>query len=60
MLMRGTTKHTREQLRDEFDRLKASVSVGGDSASIETLRPNLPAVLRLVAEVLREPAFPES
>jgi len=60
MLMRGTTKHTREQLRDEFDRLKASVSVGGESASIETLRPNLPAVLRLVAEVLREPAFPAS
>ncbi len=60
MLMRGTTKHTREQLRDEFDRLKAGVSVGGESSSIETLRPNLPAVLRLVAEVLREPAFPAS
>lgn len=60
MLMRGTTKHTREQLRDEFDRLKAGVSVGGDRSSIETLRPNLPAVLRLVAEVLREPAFPAS
>jgi zinc protease len=60
MLMRGTTKRTREQLRDEFDRLKASVSVGGESSSIETLRPNFPAVLRLVAEVLREPAFPAS
>jgi len=60
MLMRGTTKHTREQLRDEFDRLKAGVSVGGERSSIETLRPNLPAVLRLVAEVLREPAFPAS
>jgi len=60
MLMRGTTKHTREQLRDEFDRLKADVSVSGNGASIETLRPNLPAVLRLVAEVLREPAFPAS
>jgi zinc protease len=60
MLMRGTTKHTREQLRDEFDRLKASVNVSGNGASIETLRPNLPAVLRLVAEVLREPAFPAS
>jgi zinc protease len=58
MLMRGTKKHTREQLRDEFDRLKASVSVGGEGASIETLRANLPLVLRLVAEVLREPAFP--
>ncbi len=58
MLMRGSREHTREQLRDEFDRLKASVSVGGEGATIETLRANLPAVLRLVAEVLREPAFP--
>ncbi len=60
MLMRGTKQHTREQLRDEFDRLKASVGVGGEGASIETRRANLPAVLRLVAEVLREPAFPAS
>jgi zinc protease len=60
MLTRGTTKHTREQLRDEFERLKASVSVSGNGASIETLRPNLPAALRLVAEVLREPTFPAS
>ena len=58
MLMRGSKQHTREQLRDEFDRMKASVSIGGEGASIETLRANLPAVLRLVAEVLREPAFP--
>ncbi len=58
MLMRGTKKHTRAQLRDEFDRLKASVAIGGDGASIETRRANLPAVLRLVAEILREPAFP--
>jgi zinc protease len=62
MLMRGTTKHTRQQLRDEFDRLKARVGVGGSATqaniSIETLRENLPAVMRLVAEVLREPAFP--
>ena len=60
MLMRGSRKHTREQLRDEFDRLKARVSVSGNGASIETLRPNLRAVLRLVAEILREPAFPAS
>ena len=60
MLMRGTREHTREQLHDELDRLKASVSVSGNGASIETLRPNLPAVLRLVAEILREPAFPEN
>ena len=27
--MRGTTKHTRQQIKDEFDRLKARVNVGG-------------------------------
>lgn len=64
MLMRGTAKHTRQQLRDEFDRLKARVFVGGGStsafASVETIRENLPAVLRLVAEILREPSFPST
>ncbi|MCA1593016.1 MAG: insulinase family protein [Acidobacteria bacterium] len=61
MLMRGTTKHTRQQLQDEFARLKSQVNISGGAtqafASIETIRENLPAVLRLVAEVLREPAF---
>ena len=64
MLMRGTQKHTRQQIQDEFNRLKASVSVTGSASlafvTIETIRENLPAVLRLVAEVLREPSFPES
>jgi zinc protease len=64
MLMRGTTQHTRQELQDEFDRLKAQVSVGGDatyaSARIETTRENLPAVLNLVGEILHEPAFDES
>jgi zinc protease len=57
MLMRGTRRHTREQLRDAFDRLQASVSVSGEGATIETRRDGLPAALRLVAEILREPAF---
>jgi zinc protease len=60
MLSRGTHQRTREQLRDELDRLRASVSVAGDGASIQTLRQNLPAALALAAEMLRDPAFPES
>ena len=64
MLDRGTQKHTREQLKDEFDKLKARVNIFGAatqaSASIETTRANLPAVMRLVAEALREPSFPEN
>ncbi len=65
MLMRGTRKRTREQIRDELDRLKARLSVAGGwpgetVATVETVRESLPAVLRLVAEILREPSFPSS
>jgi len=75
MLMRGTTKHTRRQIQDRFAELKAQVRIGASGmmgmmaalrsgagvldASIETTRDNLPAVLDLVAEILREPAFPK-
>jgi zinc protease len=62
MLMRGTTKHTRQQIQDELDRLKARVTVAGRpnqaNVSIETIHGSLPEVLKLVAEVLREPSFP--
>lgn len=62
MLMRGTAKHTRQQIQDELDRLKARARFSGGptsaSAFIETTRENFPAVLRLVAEILREPSFP--
>ena len=61
MLMRGTTKRTRQQIQDELDRLKARLNVFGGAtqanAFIETTRENLPAVLRLLGEVLRDPAF---
>ena len=64
MLMRGTTKHTRQQIREELDKLKARVTIFDRAthvgASLETVRGNLPAVLRLLAEVLREPSFPEN
>ena len=60
MLMRGSSKHTRQQIEDELDRLKAHVNLGGWGSGphrIETTRENLPAVLTLMTEVLREPAF---
>lgn len=64
MLMRGTTKHTRQQIQDELDKLKARVSVFGGGASVnlsmETKREFLPGVLRLVSEVIEEPSFPAS
>jgi zinc protease len=60
MVARGTTKYTREQLSDEFDRLKISGRIGGSGASFQTTRPNLEPALRLAVHVLREPSFPES
>jgi zinc protease len=57
MLMRGSQKLDRAEIKDAFDKLSANVSVGGDGASIEVRRENLAPALRLVAEVLREPAF---
>ncbi len=58
MLSRGSKKRTRAQLKDAFDKLNATVSVGGEGASIEVRKENLAGALRLVAEALREPAFP--
>jgi len=62
MLMRGTTKHTRQELQDEIDRLKVSMQVGGAVngawAVIEAARETLPQALRLAVEMLREPSFP--
>jgi zinc protease len=58
MLPRGTTKFTREQLSDEFDKFKMSGRVSGTSVGFQTTRPNLEGALRLTAHVLREPSFP--
>ena len=59
--MGGTVYHTRQQLRDEFDHLKAQVTITGSvsetSVSIQTTRENFAAVLDLVAEFLQEPVF---
>ncbi|MBM7112514.1 M16 family metallopeptidase [Archangium primigenium] len=61
LLMRGTRKHSRQELRDTFDRLRARVGVEGGATGatvwVEAPTQSLPEVLALVAEVLREPAF---
>ncbi|HTW65547.1 MAG TPA: pitrilysin family protein [Bryobacteraceae bacterium] len=64
MLMRGTKQHTRQQIQDELVKLDARISVSGNvsgaNASIETTGANLIPALRLAAEILREPSFPDS
>lgn len=61
MLMRGTQKHDREAIARELDRLKSRIAVSGGGSSvtisIESERESLAATLRLLAEILREPAF---
>jgi len=56
MLMRGNRDFTRQQLADEFEKLK----IAGDLYHFQTTRSNLAAALRLVAKILREPSFPEA
>jgi zinc protease len=60
MLMLGSLKHTRAELRDAFDKLNATVGAGTSGATVNVRRAQLDDTLRLVAEVLREPAFPEN
>jgi zinc protease len=67
MLLRGTRKHSFEQLKDKLDLLKAEVSFGHGHGSpstvnvaqvhVKTVRENLAAVIALLGEMLREPAF---
>jgi zinc protease len=62
MLMRGTTKHTRQEIEDTLDKLKATLTVNGGqtgaSAGGRTVRANVAPTLDLLAEVLQSPAFP--
>jgi zinc protease len=62
MLMRGTKRHARQELEDEFDRLKTTVSVSGDETGLvvamDTVREHFPEAFALLAEILKEPAFP--
>lgn len=62
MLMRGTQGKTREQIKDELTELAASGSVSGSYdyvvADFDTTRENLPAVIKLAAEMMTTPSFP--
>lgn len=64
MLSRGSKTMTRQQIADAFDKIKAQVGFGSSgnalTANISTTRENLIPALRLAAQVLKEPAFPQS
>jgi zinc protease len=64
LMARGTKNHTYQQLQDELDKLKARFTAQGPQPglmafSIECKRENIPAVVKLLGEVLREPTLPE-
>ena len=63
MLKKGTAKQTEQQLKDALDNLKASVNISASqdkaTVSIETVRDNFPAVLKIVTDMLKGSTFPE-
>ncbi len=61
MLMRGTLQRSRQEIRDELNRLQAQVFVGGGTAaataSVTAKKDRLPEAMALAFEMLREPRF---
>ncbi len=62
MMIRGTRNLTRQQIQDELDKNRATLAAYGTAGeavfSIQTKRSNLPAVLTLLKQILREPSIP--
>ncbi len=63
MLDKGTATLNRQQIQDELDRLKATVRFFGGASSvtvlIDTEHDMLPEVVKLVGDMLKNPAFPQ-
>ncbi len=63
MLDQGTVSRSKQQIKDELDILKARVTISGSGAnvnvSIQSTREHFPAVMKLVADMLKNPAFRE-
>jgi zinc protease len=63
LILRGTKKHDRQEIADLLDKLKSSLNASSDAGALtlswQSKREQLPAVLDLLREVLREPTFPE-
>lgn len=63
LLMRGTTKHDMQQLQDALTAIKTQMQVRGDATSATVTlvsdREHLVPALKLAAEVLQQPTFPD-
>ncbi|MYD46553.1 MAG: insulinase family protein [Gammaproteobacteria bacterium] len=64
MIGRGTVNKTRNELSDEFRRLRlgggADIDLTTGDLTINTVRENLEESIRLVAEIARQPSFDET
>ena len=64
MLMRGTESRSRQDIEDEIDRLQIRLTLSGAAdratGSLEATRPSLEAAMRLMADCVKNPTFPES
>lgn len=64
LLMRGTKSLSRQQIQDEMVKLKAQIRITGSltnaTVTAQTTQDNLIPTLRLVAEILRDPSFPDT
>ncbi len=64
MLMRGTMNLNRQEIADKLDQLKANVrifgGINGLDVNIETERDNLPEVVDLVADMMKNPSFDQN
>jgi len=62
LMTRGTKSLNRQQIQDELDKNRATLSSYGTPGeavfSIQTKKANLPAVLGLLKQILREPTVP--
>ncbi len=62
LMAKGTKKLSRQQILDELDKnrvtLSASGSTGTATFSMQTKRANLPAAINLLRQILREPTLP--
>ncbi|HEX7379252.1 MAG TPA: pitrilysin family protein [Pirellulales bacterium] len=63
LMTRGTRQLSRQEIQDQLDKnfatLRASGEAGKATFVVETKRENLPAVLKLLKQILREPSLPE-
>ncbi len=64
LMRRGTKLHNRQELTDALDKLGAQLGINTDAGdlavTLQVKKAELPAALKVLGEILREPSFPDS